>query len=138
MNVDSMLISEFAKVMGGHLTVVNTFQVAQVEQFPAHLALVFVSAIIHLHPDEAGGEHELELRLLDSSRAVMKKIETKARLGNPPGPRHVQGVPSRHTHVFGIGNVLIPAEGAYAFELYIDGTYSHGAAFGVVGPDWTE
>ena len=73
MNVDSILISEFATVDSNmSLTVVRTFNVLEAAGFPVQIPLVSVSAIIHAHLSEAGSEHELRLTLMNSRRETLR------------------------------------------------------------------
>lgn len=125
MNVDSILVSEFARHENGRLTVVNTFN--QVEgSFPSHIPMIFVSLIVHGHSAEAGTQHDIELRLID---------ETRATTGGPfvgtftfPSGR-IEGMPVRHVMVFRLFALEIPSAGVFAFEVYIDGTYHAAQSF---------
>ena len=88
--------------------------------------MMFVSLIVHGHPSEGGSEHEVETRLLNSSRETVLTV-TKGFSFTTDEP--VPGLPLRHVFIQGLVNLEFQETGPYAFEVYIDGTYHAGAAF---------
>ncbi|HUP51810.1 MAG TPA: hypothetical protein VM198_05005 [Longimicrobiales bacterium] len=121
MNVDSILISEFATLTpGNQLTVVRTFNSLAATNFPAQRAFLAISLVIHAHRSERGTEHEVEIRVVGPSET--KPLNTgKFTLpsGDPPA-----GMPLRYTYVHQTVGIGFATPGSYAFEVYIDGTYS--------------
>lgn len=132
MNVASILLSQFAHVTdAGELTVYRTFRSMAGSSFPARVPLMALSVVIHAHADEAGTEHEMEIRLLDDDRNPIDPtpVTRSFRFQEETPP---PGMPLRHTRVQRIQGVQFPRVGTYAFEVYIDGTY-HGTASFFVG-----
>lgn len=133
MNVDSILLSDYAQAMFGKLTVVGVFDRVPAEEVPVTLSQMTVSLVIHGHSAEAGTTHELEIWLLNQRRERLNPVP----FGQPftfAGPEHVTpGIPLRVVIVQGILMPTFPEFGPYAFEVYIDGTY-HTAAALYVGP----
>jgi len=132
MNVDSILISEFASVTDGTaLTVFRTFNRLEAKGLPARVPMMFVSLIIHGHPSEASKGHEIELRLINSRREVVGAIG-KGEFQFGSAVSHPPGLPLRHVNIHGMVNLEFTEFGPYAFEVYVDGTYHAGAAFVVI------
>lgn len=130
MNVDSILISEYATLTpGNQLTVVRTFNQLAASSFPARHAFLAISLVIHAHRSERGTEHDIEIRVIgpSASKELHSGKFTLAK-GDPPA-----GVPLRHTYVHQVVAIEFEGPGAYAFEVYIDGTY-HAASTVYVRP----
>lgn len=129
MNVDSILISEYAALTdGGMLTIFRTFNGITSDQAPASIPMMFITLIMHGHSREGGTEHDVELRVVNSRREVIG-IASRGSFKFPPSETADPGMPLRHTHVAGLFNPSFDEAGPYAFEVYIDGTYHAGAAF---------
>lgn len=129
MNVDSILISEYAHAPDGKLTVVGVFNKIGPGKLPLQLATMAVTIVVHAHHDEAGTVHQGELRLIDETRKVIKSqpLEIKfAKEGIVPG------IPLRAVVIALLLGPKFETAGAYAFEVYIDDIYSAAAAFVVV------
>lgn len=129
MNVDSILLSEYANVTQGKLSVIGVFNRIGPAKLPVQLPIMAVSLVIHAHHDEAGSQHEGELRLIDEKRAVITKRPfrfhfTKENL--------VSGIPLRAIHTTIIMAPRFDTAGAYAFEVYIGGTYHASTSFVVM------
>lgn len=135
MNVDSILISEYATADShSSLTVLRTFHVLQATSFPARIGMMTVSAIVHAHLSDAGTEHTLKLVLINEKREQLRTLlDTKFRLGTP-NENHPAGVPLRHVIIHRAVNAEFPHAGAYAVELFIDGTYHAAASIGIIPP----
>ena len=126
MNVDSILISEFASAVDNCLTVYRTINRIRAKALPARHGMMSVSLILHGHPSESGTEHESELRLLNARREVLASFPNKfAFTEDEPVP----GLPIRQIVIFGLVNLELKEVGPFAFEVHIDGTYHAGAAF---------
>jgi hypothetical protein len=124
-NVDSTLVSEFARVEdGGNLTVVNVFNQFTAERFPALLPSLYLSLIIHASVAEAGTSHDLDVHFLNHRRERLGS-EIRSLFDLPDGPA-LPGVPLRACIVVSLVGWEIPEPGPYAFEVFIDGTYSAG------------
>jgi hypothetical protein len=125
LNVDSILLSEFAVVTDDKLTVVNVFNHIRATKPPAGLPHMSVSLLIHGHSDEAGTTHEVRFKLINSRRDVITEGVIPFTF-----PAHtIASLPVRYTAIM---NLLLPqfAElGTYAFEVYIDGTYHASSSF---------
>jgi hypothetical protein len=122
LNIDSILISEYASLSGqNELTVVRVFNQLAARGFPATHEWLAVSLIIHGHRSERNREHTLELRIAGPQPGQSKKVHegTFRFMDVEPPP----GMPLRHTYVFRMVRVQFPEPGPYAFEVYIDGTY---------------
>jgi len=128
-NVDSILISEYASLDAAYsLTVVRTFNRIKARSLPARLPLLSVSIIIHAHPSEGGTAHHFELVLVSAKQGRVATIaQGDFHLTSPTG--ETPGLPIRHMMVFNAMQAEFPADGPYAFELFIDGTYHAAAAF---------
>lgn len=137
MNVDSILLSHFAHAQDGALTVYHTFTGTGATQFPAQIPLMALSLIIHGHADEAGTEHEIEIRLLDDDRNLIEPtpLTRPFRFNDMTPP---PGMPLRHTFVQRMQGIAFPKPGTYAFEVYIDGTYHATASFFVAKAEEAE
>jgi hypothetical protein len=126
-NVDSILISEYASVTDGAcLTVFKTINQILAKKLPAQCGMMFVSLILHGHPSEGGSEHEVETRLLNSSREAVLTLTKGFSFSTVEPP---SGLPIRQVFIQGFVNLEFQEAGPYAFEVYIDGTYHAGAAF---------
>lgn len=123
LNVDAVLLSDWASVdSSGKLTVVGMFNRIGPAKLPIRLRAMCVSVIIRAHHSEAGSSHHLEMRLLNQRRDVVEVLENNFTWGEPEVP----GVPLQH---YWLRTILAPEfgeAGAFAFEIFIDGTY-HGA-----------
>jgi hypothetical protein len=130
-NVDSVLISDYATVTAGKLTVVGCFTRIPADSPPVRLVHLSLSVVIHAHASEAGSTHTIEVRLLNARRELVrqpyKEEFTLASEGILPG------IPIRHINVTTLLAPLFTEFGPYAFEVYIDGTYHAAAAFYVGG-----
>lgn len=129
MNVDSILISDYANQPGGKLTIVGVFNRIGPADLPVQLGTLAVSIVVHAHHDEAGTSHPAELRLIDQERNVISSNPFTVKFAKE---NLIPGIPLRtvHTQLF-----LAPKfdnAGAYAFEVYIDETYHAAASFVVV------
>lgn len=126
MNVDSILVSEFARIEpeSSSLTIVGVFNQLVVAEIPVKLPALALSIVIHGHSAEANTSHKIEVRLLNQRRETInpKPIEVSFAFSNAPPP----GLPLRHTAVVKVFGPVFPEYGAYAFEVYIDGTYHAG------------
>lgn len=126
MNVDSILISEYATKQGGLLSILNCFNEVSSQSGTLQVPSLAVSLIIHGHSGEASSQHEGEIRFLDEDRELVRPATTFSWTFPPEG--HMKpGVPLRHAHIWRIHGQKFSRDGAYAFEVYIDGTY-HAAA----------
>lgn len=126
MNVDSILISEYAGLAGdGGLSIFKTFNLITTSQTPARVAMLCVSVLIHAHRSEGGSGHLLEVRLIDQDRKVVKVLDRRevTLTSEQPPP----GMPIRHHHIVGQINLEFPRPGPYAIEVHIDGTYAAAA-----------
>lgn len=122
MNVDSILLSEYATLTDrSQLSVIRVFNQLGAPDFPATQRWMALSLLIHAHRDEAGTEHEIEIRLRNGSGTVDASVhKTRFTLVSADPP---EGMPLRHTYIHQMVNVQFPEEGTYAFEVFIDGTY---------------
>ncbi|MDP2957604.1 MAG: hypothetical protein Q8N53_14355 [Longimicrobiales bacterium] len=123
MNVDSILISDYATLTDNDqsLTVVRVFNALSAKDFPATKQWMAISLIVHAHRDERGSEHDLEIRVVHATRkpdTVIHRGKFRLAQGEPP-----PGVPLRQIVIHQMVQVAFPDPGAYAFEVYIDGTY---------------
>lgn len=139
MNVDAIILSEAAVLTDGgkSLSVLRTFNTLRTHHFPATLPSLTLSMMIHAHPSEGGSTHMIDIRLLNEKRERVQDIlkDQQFTLASPGGPS--VGIPIRHYLVNRMVNVEFAAPGAYAFEVFIDGTYAAGTAFYIaqVAPD---
>lgn len=124
MNIDSILLSDHARVdAGGKLTVVGAFNRITGPGPVWRLPYMAISMVIHGHADEAGTEHEIEIELKHESGDVLTEEPMKLSFKFQDRESLHPGIPARHvaTHT-----ILVPTfdrPGAYAFNVYIDGTY---------------
>ncbi len=125
MNVDSILIAEYATVdPGGRLTVVNAFNRLSGPGPQWGMPVLAIPLVIHGHSEEAETEHEGKIKLIDAERTVKQEIDFSFRFPEASVP----GLPVKH-----IGNIMIfgatfDAPGLYAFEVYIDDIYMAAAS----------
>lgn len=134
MNVDSILLSEFATVDPlGRLTVVNSFNRLHGPGPTWMIPMMYLSWVVHAHRDEVGN-HQAEIRLLNARRdQLLPKVIKAAFEVNPEGGP--AGLPIRHSTVAVLGGLVFKAPGPYAFELYIDDTFAGATPFYVLtGP----
>ncbi|MBI4520050.1 MAG: hypothetical protein HY701_04385 [Gemmatimonadetes bacterium] len=131
MNVDSILISDYAAVDPGSkkLTIVGSFNMIAARQFPAQHEQLAVSLVIYAHPKEAGREVGFEVKVLDQQRNELATLPGKFTLGTGVV---VPGLPLRHVVVVKVFGAVFPHPGLYAFEVYLDGTYHAAAVLAVV------
>lgn len=129
MNIDSILVSDYAHVSGkdGKLTVVGAFTTIGSSAFPAMLTQLSLSLVIHGHRDEAEKPHEIEVQLLNHRRELVNLEPIRAEFTLRKPPNIFPGMPIRQVRVVTIFGASFPEPGPYAFEVYIDGTY-HAAA----------
>lgn len=123
MNVDSFLISDYADETNGKLIIIGTFDTIYVPQFPHVHPLMAFSMVIHGHRDEAGREISLEIKVLDQDRKQIGLINGSGALPTAAAP----GLPLRSVLAGRIHGIPFQKEGAYAFEVYLNGTYHAGA-----------
>lgn len=127
MNVDSILLSEFAAIDSSNkLTVVGVSNLLTAQSLPARLPLICVSLVIHAHPDEGGTQHDGELRLLNQDRDILHQHAFRFQLKEGPPP---PGVPLRHVSVQRFLGLEFEHAGAYSFEVFIDETYHAAVSF---------
>jgi hypothetical protein len=134
-NVASIIISDFAQEDKGKLHLIGAFDRVLVDSPPAVLGQMSLSLIIHGHAAEAGSTHSLQIQLLNQRREMMGP-PIDATFMMPPSELVVPGIPLRVVLVLTILSPAFPEFGAYAFEVYIDGTYHAGASL-YVGPSAT-
>lgn len=132
MNVSSIIISDFAQTENGKLYVIGAFDRIPVTEPPAQLGQMSLSLIIHGHSAEAGSTHSLQIQFLNQRREMMGP-PLDGNFAMPPAEMIVPGIPLRAVLTLTILSPVFPELGAYAFEVYIDGTYHAGAAL-YVGP----
>ena len=130
MNVDSILISDLAQVISGKLTVLGVFNRIGPAKLPVVMSTMAVSVVMHAHHDEAGSEHQAELRLIDQDRNVINTHPTKIQFARE---NLIPGIPLRAVKVIVILTPSFERAGAYAYEFYIDDTYHAAASFVVLG-----
>ena len=120
MNVDSILISEYATLTpGNQLTVIRAFNSLAAPKFPATHRWLAISLVIHAHRDERGSTHQIEIRVTKpEGTESLHRGEFTLADGEPP-----PGMPLRHTYIHQQLGFVFEAEGAYAFEVYVDDTY---------------
>lgn len=71
MNVDSILISEYATLTpGSQLSVLRVFNSLVASSFPATHEWMALSLIIHAHRDEAGTTHDIEIKVINSTGSL--------------------------------------------------------------------
>lgn len=126
MNIDSLLVSEFARAEAeGKLTIVGAFHQLSAPGFPVRVPDLYISLIIHGHAGDAGTEHRVEIQLIEARRRVLSEFQVPVTM--PPGPA-LPGLPLRLAMVVKVDNVVFPTPGPYAFEVLIDGVYHAGTA----------
>ena len=130
MNVDSILISEYASVdSNGRLTVVNVFNKLTGPGPKWGRPFFTISLVIHGHSKEAGTTHEGEIYLLDSERKQGMPEPIPFSFSVPEQKRATPGMPVRHITVMTIMGATLENPGPYAFEVHIDGIYHASASF---------
>lgn len=132
MNVDSILISDYANTIAGKLTVLGVFNRIGPTQVPVQIPQMSVSLVIHGPHSEAGKAHEGEIRLINARREVMANMPCSFRFTSD---NLLAGIPLRQIITQTIFLPVFPEAGPYAFEVYFDGTYHATASFVVVGPE---
>jgi hypothetical protein len=128
-NVDSILISDYAQITAGKLTVVGVFNRIQAKQLPVRLPTLALSMVIHAHHDEAGSSHDGEVKLLNQDRVEIVRRPLHIRFSEQ---NLVPGLPLRAVSTTVFLAPQFDEPGAYAFEVYIDGTYHAAASFVVL------
>ena len=69
MNVDSILIAEYASIdQGGRLTVVNAFNRLSGPGPRWVMPVLAIPIVVHGHSEEAETEHEGKIKLIDADR----------------------------------------------------------------------
>lgn len=129
MNVDSILISEFAHQPEGKLTIVGVFNKIGPGKLPLQIPTMAVTIVVHAHHDEAGTVHQCELRLIDEARKVIKSQTLEIKFATEG---IVPGIPLRAVVIAMFLGPKFENAGAFAFEVYIDDIYSAAASFVVV------
>lgn len=127
MNVDSILLSEYASVdRGGRLTVVNSFNRLNGPGPQWGIPIIYLSLVVSAHEREAKTRHQCEVTLVDAQRnsVLSQDLEFEMEFTNktPDAP----GMPLRHVTAVSLMGIVFQAPGPYAFEVYIDGVF-HGA-----------
>lgn len=125
-NVDSILVSEYATKQGNLLSILNCFNRLSTPLSAIQVPSLAVSLIIHGHSGEAGTSHSGEIRFIDEDREPVRPPNTFSWTFAPREQMN-PGVPLRYMHVWRIHGHTFERDGAYAFEVYIDDTY-HAAA----------
>ena len=131
MNVDAIILSEAAVLTDDStsLSVLKTVNTMKSPGFPATLPSLYLSLMIHAHPSEHGTTHEVSIRLLNERRKLVSDILKDRPFTLAGGEGMPKGIPIRHYLVHGMINTQFGSPGAYAFEVFIDGTYAAGTAF---------
>ena len=125
MNVDSILIAEYATVdKGGRLTVVNAFNRLTGPGPRWAMPVLAIPLVIHGHSEEAETTHEGVLRLIDEERTVKQETEFSFSFSETVVP----GLPLKHISNIMIMGATFDKPGLYAFEVYIDGIYMASAS----------
>lgn len=128
MNVDSILISEYAKTTDGRLTVVNTFNRISGPGPQWGVPMLAVSLVIHGHKAEAGTHHEGEIKLLNKDREEINPQPMTFEFQFKEESELDPGMPLRSTQTYTVIGISFPEPGPYAFEVYIDETYHASAS----------
>ena len=131
MNVDAIILSEAAVLTddGKSLSVLRTFNTMKSPGLPATLRSLTLSLMIHAHPSEHGTTHKVDIKLLNERRELVAEVLKDYPFTLAGGEGMPRGIPIRHYIVHGMVNVQFQGPGAYAFEVFIDGTYAAGTAF---------
>lgn len=121
MNIDSIMLSEYASFVGTtRLTIIGTLNRTTVSSVPVRLPPIYMTLVIEAHQDQAGSEHEVEIRILNQRRErVGKSMKVSFRFKDEPT---LAGMHPRHSLVIAIATEF-PEEGPYAYEVFIDGIY---------------
>ena len=131
MNVDAIILSEAAILTDDNksLSILRTLNAMSTPGFPANLPSMALSLIIHAHPSERGSTHKLDIKMLNERREVIVRLVEDYPFTLPSGTGPPVGIPLRFHYVHRMVNVQFENPGAYAFEVYVDGTYVAGTAF---------
>ncbi len=131
MNVDAIILSEAAVLTDNDksLSILRTFNTMRSEGFPAVLPSLTLSLMIHAHPSEHGTTHKVDIKLLNERRELVADIVKDQEFTLAGGEKMPKGIPIRHYLIQGMLQLQFEAPGAYAFEVFIDGTYAAGTAF---------
>lgn len=125
MNVDSILLSEYARIIdGSRLLVVGTFNEVTVPSVPVTLPPFYVTLVFEGHRSERGRTFTVEVKVLNARReSILNEpaLFEASFLDADPKP----GMNLRHSQVHGM-LLTFPEAGPYAFEVYVDGTYYTG------------
>lgn len=127
MNIDTILISEYASSDGfGRLTVVNAFNKLFGTGPTWGLPIMYLTMVAHGPRREAGREWDGEVRLLNAKRELVNKksMPFKVTFADIAEDEGEQGMPLRAVVHMAFAGLQFPAPGAYAFEVYLDGTYA--------------
>lgn len=125
MNVDSILLSEYASTYpDGRLTVVNAFNRLSGPGPKWGLPVMYLTLVVHGPLQEAGTEHEGEIKLLNAQRELINKEPMKFMFRFPPNDGNLTpGMPVRSITTVALG-LQFDAPGPYAFEITIDGYFA--------------
>ncbi len=116
MHLDFAVISDYALVdQAGKISVLGIFQHIWVQQFPAmhprlHLVLRLKGKRTEI------GEHQVQIRLIDAGQTEILGGNGNVTFAEPPA-----GVTEIEAAAILVFDVPFPHEGAYRFEITIDG-----------------
>lgn len=128
MNVDSILLSEFASVdAGAKLSVINVYNRLNLEKVPVKVGGVFLTLVVHGAQAEAGRRYSGEIHVLDRHRQPTHDKPITFQLEFGPAESAIEGMPLRVVAVIRIGSLLFKDFGPHALEVYIDETYAASA-----------
>ena len=126
MNVDSLLISEYASAdPSGRLTVVNSFNRINGPGPEWLVPVIYLSMVVHAPRDLAGTSHVGEIRLLNSRRQLATAKPAPFDLSFPDDAGQFDdGMPVRCIFTGGFFGLRFKEPGPYAFEVSIDGIFA--------------
>ncbi len=130
MRIDCALLCDYVTVREGLLHVLGG-GITRLGRpsFPSRLGVAFALRIM-VHPTEAGKEHKIDALLLAEDGAEVARME----IGFELGPQNVRpGEELSAPFAIPMHDFPIPHEGAYSFELLIDGVHQASVPF-LAGP----
>jgi hypothetical protein len=116
MTIDLSLLCDAATVdAAGKLNVLGVFDRIQARELPARHGRICLVIRLAARAGDAG-EHTAEIRLVTPDGEDLVRLDGKLQVG----PAHGDEV-TRIPHVLNLDGLVFPKEGAYSFEIAIDG-----------------
>lgn len=129
MRVRFALLADYSNITReGKINILGLFDFVNAPDFPATHAEMQLVIRFEADMSERGEQKEVEVRLINDRADTLMSLAAVITVGNFPPTEMMPFINS----VLILRNLVFPAAGDYAFDIYIDGQRAHGTPLRVV------